>query len=38
VEVLPAAELVPGDIVKLSLGGIVPADVSVIGGAVLLDQ
>ena len=35
---VPAAELVPGDIVKLSLGGIVPADVTLRQGEVLLDQ
>jgi len=35
---LPAAELVPDDIVKLSLGGVVAADVQVIEGNVLLDQ
>jgi len=35
---LPAAELVPGDIVKLSLGTVVPADVRLLDGAVLLDQ
>jgi len=34
----PAAELVPGDVVKLSLGGVVAADVRLIGGEVLLDQ
>jgi H+-transporting ATPase len=34
----PAAELVPGDIVKLSLGGIVAADVRITDGEVLLDQ
>jgi H+-transporting ATPase len=35
---VPAAELVPGDLVKLSLGGVVAADVTLIGGEVLLDQ
>src|ERR1700691_4507215 len=35
---VPAAELVRGDLVKLSLGGVVPADVHLIGGSVLLDQ
>ena len=35
---LPAAELVPGDIVKLSLGGVVAADVKLTEGNVLLDQ
>lgn len=35
---LPAAELVPGDVVKLSLGCVVPADVRVVEGEVLLDQ
>ena len=33
-----AAELVPGDLVKLSLGGVVVADVKLSGGEVLLDQ
>src|SRR5580700_10999539 len=33
-----ASELVPGDIIKLSLGGVVAADVRLIGGEVLLDQ
>ena len=35
---LPAAELVPGDTVKLSLGTVVPADVRLIDGSVLIDQ
>lgn len=35
---VPAAELVPGDIVKLSLGTVVPSDVRLREGAVLLDQ
>jgi H+-transporting ATPase len=35
---VPAAELVRGDVVKLSLGGVVAADVHLIGGSVLLDQ
>jgi H+-transporting ATPase len=35
---IPAAELVPGDIVKLSLGVVVAADVRLLEGSVLLDQ
>src|ERR1035438_1553848 len=35
---VPAAELVPGDLVKLSLGGVVAADVHLVDGSVLLDQ
>ena len=35
---MPAAELVPGDVVKLSLGGVVAADVRLTGGEILLDQ
>jgi H+-transporting ATPase len=35
---IPAAELVPGDVVKLSLGGVVAADVRISDGDVLLDQ
>ena len=33
-----ATDLVRGDLVKLSLGGVVAADVHLVGGAVLLDQ
>ena len=33
-----AAELVPGDVLKLSLGGVVAADVRLTAGEVLLDQ
>jgi H+-transporting ATPase len=36
--IVPAVELVPGDIVKLSLGAVVAADVRLLEGAVLLDQ
>jgi H+-transporting ATPase len=35
---VPAAELVPGDIVKLSLGAVIAADVRLAEGSVLLDQ
>ena len=35
---MPAAELVPGDVVKLSLGAVVAADVQLTAGEVLLDQ
>ncbi|WP_164479481.1 HAD-IC family P-type ATPase [Methylocystis rosea] len=35
---IPAPELVPGDIVKLELGSLVPADARIIEGSVLLDQ
>jgi hypothetical protein len=35
---VPAVGLVPGDIVKLSLGAVVAADVRLLQGAVLLDQ
>jgi H+-transporting ATPase len=35
---IPAVDVVPGDIVKLSLGAVVAADVRLIGGEILLDQ
>ena len=35
---IPAAELVPGDVVKLSLGAVVAADARLTEGEVLLDQ
>jgi H+-transporting ATPase len=35
---IPAANLVPGDVVKLSLGAVVAADVRLTSGEVLLDQ
>jgi H+-transporting ATPase len=35
---LPAAEVVKGDRVTLSLGTVVPADVTIVGGSALIDQ
>ena len=35
---LPARELVPGDVVHLRLGDLVPADVALVDGQVQLDQ
>jgi len=35
---VPAAELVRGDLVKLSLGGVVAADMHLLDGSVLVDQ
>ncbi len=37
-QIVPATELVPGDVVKLSLGAVVAADVRLVEGSVLLDQ
>jgi H+-transporting ATPase len=35
---VPAADLVPGDLMKLSLGAIVPADGHLTGGSIQMDQ
>ena len=35
---IPATDVVPGDTVKLSLGGVVPADAKLIDGSILIDQ
>ncbi|HYA47777.1 MAG TPA: plasma-membrane proton-efflux P-type ATPase [Burkholderiales bacterium] len=35
---LPAAELVPGDAIQLSLGALVPADARIVAGSILVDQ
>ena len=35
---IPSADLVPDDLVKLSLGAVVAADVTILDGSVLLDQ
>jgi H+-transporting ATPase len=37
-KIIPAAQLVPGDFVKLTLGGVVAADVKITCGEVQLDQ
>ncbi|HZR72479.1 MAG TPA: HAD-IC family P-type ATPase [Bradyrhizobium sp.] len=36
--IVPAAALVPGDLIKLTLGSVVPADARIGEGTVLLDQ
>lgn len=36
--IVPAASLVPGDVIKLTLGSVVPADVRIGEGVVQLDQ
>lgn len=35
---LAAAELVPGDVIRLPLGALVPADAVIVSGSVMLDQ
>jgi len=35
---LPASELVPEDVIGLSLGALVPADATIVSGCVLVDQ
>ena len=35
---VPAADLVQGDLVKLSMGAVVAADVHITAGEILLDQ
>ena len=37
-QVIPARELVPGDIIRLRAGDIVPADVKLLAGALSVDQ
>jgi H+-transporting ATPase len=37
-KILPAAEIVVGDVVKLTLGGLVPADARISSGEILVDQ
>src|SRR5271156_5484182 len=37
-KIVPSAEVVPGDLLKLSLGSVVAADVKIVDGSVLLDQ
>lgn len=37
-QVVGAADVVPGDVVKLSLGAVVPADARLVAGSILVDQ
>ncbi len=37
-KILPAADIVVGDVVKLTLGGLVPADARILSGEILIDQ
>ncbi|MCV7229573.1 HAD-IC family P-type ATPase [Mycolicibacterium komossense] len=36
--IIASADVVPGDLVKLSLGAVVPADVDILTGSLLLDE
>jgi H+-transporting ATPase len=35
---VPASELVPGDVIQLPLGALVPADAAIVSGAMMVDQ
>lgn len=35
---IPAGELVPGDLIRLTLGRVIPADIRIAGGSILADQ
>jgi len=35
---LAASEVVPGDVIRLSLGAMIPADATIVSGAILVDQ
>ena len=35
---IPASELVPGDVIRLPLGALVPADAVILSGSVMVDQ
>ena len=37
-KIAPAADLAPGDVIKLTLGGVVPADARIHSGNILVDQ
>jgi H+-transporting ATPase len=36
--IIPARELVPGDLVRVRMGDLIPADIKIIGGALGVDQ
>ena len=35
---IPAAEVVPGDVIRLALGALVPADATILSGSIMVDQ